>query len=135
MSKITPTACPQPERSELRTRIVTGELSPAEAILTCPSEIGGMPVAQLLASQRGWDEARSRAFLAQAAVNEDKSLGSLTERQRRAIASLLTRQSGARGSTQPGPPPVREPMPMRRRSLNEAAHKLPVQVGAHGHAR
>ena len=121
MSKITPTACPQPERSELRTRIVTGELSPAEAILTCPSEIGGMPVAQLLASQRGWDESRSRAFLAHAAVNEDKSLGSLTERQRRAIASLLTRQSDS--------------MPMRRRSLNEAAHKLPVRVGAHGHAR
>ena len=91
MSEITPTACPQPERSELRTRIATGELSAAQAILTCPSEIGGMPVAQLLASQRGWDESRSRAFLAQAAVNEDKSLGSLTERQRRAIASLLTR--------------------------------------------
>ena len=26
-------------------------------------------------------------------------------------------------------------MPMRRRSLNEAAHKLPVQVGAHGRSR
>jgi len=26
-------------------------------------------------------------------------------------------------------------MPMRRRSLNEAAHKLPVQVGAHPRSR
>ena len=50
-----------------------------------------MPVAQLLASQRGWGEARSRAFLAQVAVREDKSIGSLTERQRRAVAALLTR--------------------------------------------
>jgi hypothetical protein len=55
-----------------------------------------MPVAQLLASQRGsWGEARSRAFLAQVAVREDKSIGWLTERQRRAVASLLLDQSQA----------------------------------------
>jgi ribosomal protein S13 len=50
-----------------------------------------MPIVQLLASQRGWGKRGSRAFLAQVAVREDKSIGSLTERQRRAIASLLTR--------------------------------------------
>jgi len=99
----TPAACPQPlralelanrvrrARSELKTRIADGQLSAAEVVLTCPSEIAGMPIAQLLASQRGWGETRSRAFLAQAAVREDKSIGSLTERQRRAIAALLTR--------------------------------------------
>jgi hypothetical protein len=104
MSNLTPpAACPQPlralqlanrvrhARSELKTRIAEGQLSAAEIILTCPSEIATMPIGQLLASQRGWGEVRSRAFLAHVAVREDKSIGSLTERQRRAVASLLTR--------------------------------------------
>lgn len=80
-------------RSMLKTRIAQGQLEAAEVILTCPSEIASMQIAQLLASQRGWGEARCRAFLAQVAVREDKSIGSLTDRQRRAVASLLTRES------------------------------------------
>jgi hypothetical protein len=78
-------------RSELKDRVADGQLSAAEVILTCPSELASMPIAQLLATQRGWGEDRSRAFLAQVAVREGKSIGSLTERQRRAVASLLTR--------------------------------------------
>ena len=78
-------------RSMLKARVANGHLAAAEIILTPPSEAASMPVAQLLASQRGWGEARSRAFLAQVAVREDKSIGSLTERQRRAVASQLTR--------------------------------------------
>jgi hypothetical protein len=78
-------------RSELKTRIADGQLSAADVILTCPSEITSMPIAQLLASQRGWGEVRCRAFLAHVAVREDKSIGSLTERQRRAVASVLRR--------------------------------------------
>lgn len=77
-------------RSKLKTRIADGQLSAAEVILTCPAEIASMSIGQLLASQRGWGEVRSRAFLAQAAVREDKSIRSLTERQRRTVASLLT---------------------------------------------
>ena len=83
-------------RSDLKSRIADGQLSAAEVILACPSELASMPIAQLLASQHGWGEVRSRAFLAQVAVAEDKSIGSLTERQRHVIASLLTRQSPAR---------------------------------------
>jgi hypothetical protein len=78
-------------RSQLKTRIADGQLSVTEVILTCPSEVTSMPIAQLLASQRGWGEVRCRAFLAQLAVRENKSIGSLTERQRRAIACRLTR--------------------------------------------
>jgi hypothetical protein len=102
MSEMTPpTALSQParalqlanrvrrERSKLKTRIADGELSVAELILTCPPEIASMPIAQLLASQRGWGEVKSRTLLAQAAVREDKSVGTITERQRRTIASLL----------------------------------------------
>jgi len=104
MSRLTtPAACPQAlralqlanqvrrARSEVKARIADGQLPAADVILICPSEIAGMPIAQLLASQHGWGEVRSRAFLAQVAVGADKSIGSLTERQRRVIASLLTR--------------------------------------------
>jgi len=99
----TPVACPQRARalqlanrvrrarSELKARIADGELSAAEVILTCPLQIATMPIAQLLASQHGWGDVRSRAFLAQVGVREDKSIGSLTDRQRRAVASLLAR--------------------------------------------
>ena len=80
-------------RSMLKARVANGQLAAAEVILTPPSEVASMPVAQLLASQRGWGEARSRALLAQVAVPEDKSIGSLTERQRWAVASLLTQDS------------------------------------------
>ena len=103
MSAIRPAASSQPAqalqlanrvrraRSVLKARVAKGQLAAAEVILTHPSEAASMPVAQLLASQRGWGEARSRAFLAQVAVPEDKLIGSLTERQRRAVASQLTR--------------------------------------------
>lgn len=78
-------------RSELKARIADGQLPAAEVILTCPSEVASMPIARLLASQRGWGDVRSRALLAQVAVREAKSVGSLTERQRHVVASLLTR--------------------------------------------
>ena len=107
MSAIRPAASSQPvqalqlanrvrgARSMLKARVANGQLGAAEVIQTCPSEAASMPVAQLLTSQRGWGEARSRAFLAQVAVREDKSIGSLTERQRQAVASLLAEQSPA----------------------------------------
>jgi hypothetical protein len=88
-------------RSDLKARIADGELSAADVILTCPSEIARMPIAQLLASQRGWGEVRSRAFLTHVAVREDKSIGSLTERQRRAVASQLTRSRVTRVYSRP----------------------------------
>jgi hypothetical protein len=77
-------------RSQLKAQIADGHTSAAEIILSCPPEITTMPVAQLLASQRGWGEVRSHALLAQVALREDKSIGSLTGRQRQVVASLLT---------------------------------------------
>ena len=91
-------------RSMLKARVADGQLAAAEVILTAPSEAASMPVVQLLASQRGWGEARSRAFLAQVAVREDKSVGSLTERQRRVVASHLTRTAARAGPIQPHAP-------------------------------
>src|SRR5205085_8383626 len=84
MSKPTTAGRPQPlralqlanqvrrARSQLKARIADGQLPAAEIILTCPSEMASMPIVSLLESQRGWGEVRSRAFLAQVAVAEDK---------------------------------------------------------------
>jgi hypothetical protein len=77
-------------RSDLKTRIAEGELSAAEVILACPSEVASMRVAQLLACQRGWGEVRTRAFLNRVPLPQGKLIGSLTEGQRHAVASLLT---------------------------------------------
>ena len=114
MSKMrTPAACSQPmralqlanrvrrARSDLKSRIADGQLSAAEIILACPSELASMPIAELLASQHGWGEVRTRAFLNRVPVPEGKLIGSLTDRQRYAVASLLTRQSPARISIEP----------------------------------
>jgi len=79
-------------RSELKARIADGQLSAAEVILTCPAEIARMPIVELLASQRGWGDVRSRAFLAQVSLREDQSIGSLSERQRRTVVSVLARE-------------------------------------------
>ena len=77
-------------RSLLKRRVADGQLPVAEVILTCPPDIATMPIVQLLASQPGSGEVRSRKLLAQVALREDKSIGSLTDRQRQALASLLT---------------------------------------------
>ena len=76
-------------RAALKTQIADGELAAAEVIVTCPAELASMPVAQLLASQRGWGTVRCREFLARVPLREDKTIGSLTERQRHAVARLL----------------------------------------------
>lgn len=89
-------------RAKLKTRIADGDLSAADIILTSPPELDSMPVAQLLASQRGWGETRSRAVLLRAGIREDKRIGSLTPRQRSLIASLLLRRV-----PQPRPGPSR----------------------------
>jgi hypothetical protein len=41
-------------RSELKNRIADGQLPAADVILTCPTEVANMAIADLLASQCGW---------------------------------------------------------------------------------
>ena len=76
-------------RAALKAQIADGELAVAEVIVTCSDDLASMPVAQLLASQRGWGTVRCQAFLARVPLREDKTIGSLTERQRHAVAWLL----------------------------------------------
>jgi hypothetical protein len=77
-------------RAELKRRVASGHTSVAEVILECPWEAESMAVADLLTSQRRWGQTRCRKFLSQLPMSEQKTVGSMTERQRRTLAAMLT---------------------------------------------
>ncbi len=76
-------------RAELKRRIAEGEVSASEVILTSPWEAASMAIGDVLMSQRRWGGTRCRKFLAMFRISETKTIGSLTERQRRALAAQL----------------------------------------------
>jgi len=76
-------------RAELKRRIAEGELTAAEVILSSPWEADSMAVGDVLMSQRRWGGTRCRKFLATLQISEAKTIGSLTERQRTALAARL----------------------------------------------
>jgi hypothetical protein len=78
-------------RAQLKRRIADGELTAADAVLSHRWEIDRMEIGELLTSQRGWGQRRCQQFLAALAIDETKTLGSMTERQRLAAAARLSR--------------------------------------------
>jgi hypothetical protein len=76
-------------RAELKRRIADGETTAAEVILTAPWEASSMAIGDVLMSQRRWGGTRCRKFLAMFRISETKTIGSLTERQRHALAAQL----------------------------------------------
>jgi len=104
-------------RAELKRKVAAGSVNVAEVVLDCPWEAQSMAVSDLLTSQRRWGHTRCRKLLAQVPLTERKTLGSMTDRQRRTLAALL---SGAgRGEAGPAPAPARpsEHAPARERAL------------------
>jgi hypothetical protein len=87
-------------RAELKRRVAQGEIEVAEVILTRPWEVERMAVADLLTSQRHWGHTRVGKFLASVAMSENKTIGSMTERQRQAVAARLTIARAGVGSSQ-----------------------------------
>jgi hypothetical protein len=104
-------------RAALKRRVAIGEIEAADVILDSPWEAQSMAVADLLmsqrrwgqtrcrklvaevlASQRNWGNARCRRFLTAVRLSERKTIGSMTERQRRVLARGL------------GPTPVTAPL-------------------------
>ncbi|MFI4991042.1 MAG: hypothetical protein ACHQHO_09065 [Solirubrobacterales bacterium] len=83
-------------RAELKRKVSLDQIDAAEVILSCPWEAHSMAVADLLMSQRRWGQTRCRKFLAQIPMSEKKTIGSMTERQRRTLAEML-RSSTERG--------------------------------------
>jgi hypothetical protein len=89
-------------RAELKRRVAFGKTDVAEVIVYCPWEAHSMAVADLLMSQRRWGRTRCRKLLAQLPISENKTVGSMTTRQRRALAVMLA--SGERGHAWRGTP-------------------------------
>lgn len=83
-------------RATLKRSVGSGEVSAAEVIVACPWEAESMPIMDLLMSQRRWGRTRCRKFLTSIRMSETKTVGSLTERQRRTLAALLS----AKGRTE-----------------------------------
>ena len=77
-------------RAELKRSICAGEITVADVILSSPWEAQSMAIADLLMSQRRWGRTRCRKFLAVIPMSENKTIGSMTERQRRSLAASLT---------------------------------------------
>ena len=85
-------------RAELKRKVADGEVSAAEIVLDCPWEAESMAIADLLTSQHRWGKTRCRRFLASVPMSEKKTIGSMTERQRRTLAAMLGMQTTAVGS-------------------------------------
>jgi hypothetical protein len=76
-------------RAELKRRISAGEIAAADIILACPWEAHSMAIGDLLVSQRRWGATRCRRFLSVLPMSENKTIGSMTERQRHTLAARL----------------------------------------------
>ena len=76
-------------RAELKRMVAEGERSAAEVVLECPWEAESMTIGDLLMSQHRWGRTRCRRFLAAISMVETKTIGSMTERQRRALSARL----------------------------------------------
>ena len=81
-------------RAQLKRRLRAGETSAAEVVLSCLRDTETMTVATLLVSQPGWGPTRSRTMLRLVSLSEQKTLGSLTQRQRVMLASVLGLSDG-----------------------------------------
>jgi hypothetical protein len=83
-------------RAELKRKVAANQVDVADVILDCPWEAESMAIGDLLTSQRRWGQTRCRKFLVQIPITEVKTIGSMTRRQRLALAELL--RAAARAS-------------------------------------
>jgi hypothetical protein len=83
-------------RAKLKRRVKAGGLAAAEVVLSCPWHTRTMSVGDLLMSQRGWGRVRTRRLLLSLSVPENKQIATLSERQRLAIAAVLTARAAGR---------------------------------------
>ena len=77
-------------RADLKRRIGQGEVTVAAVVLACPWEAESMTISDLLMSQRRWGTTRCRKLLLGIPMSENKTVGSMTDRQRGALAALLS---------------------------------------------
>jgi hypothetical protein len=76
-------------RAELKRQVADGETTVADIVVECPWEAESMAIADLLLSQHRWGRTRCRRFLASIPMSETKTVGTMTDRQRRALSARL----------------------------------------------
>src|SRR3954471_17710975 len=94
-------------RAELKRQVASEETTAAEVVLGCPWEASSMELSDLLMSQRRWGRARCRRLLLSLGLPENKHIGTLTLRQRRALVELLIMRSSSPQNTRPEPSAAR----------------------------
>ena len=94
-------------RASMKREVAAGSLPVAEVILSCPWQAHSMSISDLLMSQKRWGRARCRRLLISLGVPENKQIGTLTERQRLALAAVLTAKSSRTVETRRAPSPAR----------------------------
>ena len=82
-------------RAEMKREIAAGALAAEEVILSCPWQAHSMSISDLLMSQKRWGRARCRRLLMTIGIPENKRVGTLTERQRVALAEVLSSKAAA----------------------------------------
>jgi hypothetical protein len=113
-------------RARMKRKIAAGELPAAEVVLSCPWQAHSMSISDLLMSQKRWGRTRCRRLLVSLSVPENKQVGTLTERQRVALASMLAAKSapadGEVGASEPHVPEAaaRTSLTPRERALTPA---------------
>ena len=88
-------------RAELKRQVAAQETTAAEVVLGCPWEASSMELSDLLMSQRRWGRARCRRLLLSLGLPENKQIGTMTPRQRRALVEVLTTKTQGRTRTEP----------------------------------
>jgi hypothetical protein len=107
-------------RAKMKRRVGAGELSAAEVILNCPWQAHTMKISDLLMAQKRWGRTRCRRLLMSHGVPENKEIGTLTERQRSALAAVLTAKAGEQEPEKPART-VRPTAPVRSSRVLTAA--------------
>ncbi len=77
-------------RAAMKRRVANGEMTAAEVVIENPWHAESMSISELLMSQRRWGRAKCRRLLNSLGISENKQLGTLTERQRRMLAAMLS---------------------------------------------
>ena len=76
-------------RAEMKRGIASGRLGVVDVIVDCPWQVESMSISDLLMSQKRWGRARCRRLLTSIGIPENKQVGTLTDRQRSAVADVL----------------------------------------------
>jgi hypothetical protein len=92
-------------RAQLKRQIADQEIGVVEVILNCPWEAASMSISDLLMSQRRWGRARCRRLLVSLGITENKQIGTFTERQRSALAAVVSAKIGTTRSEGGAPAP------------------------------